>query len=274
MSITLELPDHRRIVWEKDTATIGRNADIVVSSPEVQPIHARLITIAGRWMVESAGDWLLQVNNGVCGRKHWLAAGDILYLTESGVGLIFDPQMPPETSSSTELDQSDMLPSLDEPQKARLDSPADEDEADVSPPPVPAEYAKQFKPDNSIPPCDAVHFDGRGTVMIGKGTDTFAGQRHLVDKQTKHGALMIPMEDVNSVRADGEHVDVVVKHGDGLLSISFDAANVEEASRIAAALERDDFAEILKKRSKESGHPPLIDHSPPKCFSVVFFSNS
>ena len=56
-------------------------------SKELQPIHAEVIKVAGRWMVESTGDWLLQVGDGVPGRKLWLHPGDVLHLTESGVTL-------------------------------------------------------------------------------------------------------------------------------------------------------------------------------------------
>ena len=63
-------------------------------------------------MVESAGDWLLQVGNGVPGRKLWLQLGDVLHLTESGVRLTFEPQMPLEpVHPSEELEETEVLPS-------------------------------------------------------------------------------------------------------------------------------------------------------------------
>lgn len=42
-------------------------------------------------MVESAGDWLLQVGDGVPGRKQWLQHDQVIRLTESGVRIVFDP---------------------------------------------------------------------------------------------------------------------------------------------------------------------------------------
>ena len=93
MSITVELSNCRRITVEKNSATIGQGpgADIVVKSTELQPIHAKISKVAGKWMVESEGDWLLQVGDGVPGRKQWLEPNQVVRLTETGIRIIFEP---------------------------------------------------------------------------------------------------------------------------------------------------------------------------------------
>jgi pSer/pThr/pTyr-binding forkhead associated (FHA) protein len=96
MAITIELMNGKRVSVLGDSATIGRApaADFVVQSPELRPIHAKITRVAGKWMVESEGDWLLQVGDGVPGRKHWLQPGRVIRLTESGVRVIFEPTVP------------------------------------------------------------------------------------------------------------------------------------------------------------------------------------
>ena len=93
MPITVELGNGQRITIEKNSATVGRGpgADILVKSTELQPIHAKISKVAGKWMVESEGDWLLQVGDGVPGRKQWLEPNQVVRLTETGVRIIFEP---------------------------------------------------------------------------------------------------------------------------------------------------------------------------------------
>jgi len=101
MAITIELMNGKKVSVPGDSATIGRApaADFVVPSPELRPIHAKIIRVAGKWMVESEGDWLLQVGDGVPGRKHWLQPGRVIRLTESGVRVIFEPTVPTQSAS-------------------------------------------------------------------------------------------------------------------------------------------------------------------------------
>jgi hypothetical protein len=95
MAITVELGFGQIITVQRDTATIGQDpgADIrIPDSPKIQPIHARIVKVANRWMIQSAGDWLLQVGDGVPGRKLWLNSGDLVHLSESGPYMVFDPK--------------------------------------------------------------------------------------------------------------------------------------------------------------------------------------
>jgi pSer/pThr/pTyr-binding forkhead associated (FHA) protein len=95
MAITVELGIGQIITVQRDTATIGQDpgADIrIPNSPKIQPIHARIVKVANRWMIQSAGDWLLQVGDGVPGRKLWLNSGDLVHLSESGPYMVFDPK--------------------------------------------------------------------------------------------------------------------------------------------------------------------------------------
>ncbi len=101
MAMTIELSDGQRIQTERTSITVGcgPGVDVVIAFPDLQPVHARISKVAGRWMVESAGDWLLQVGDSVPGRKHWLQPDQVIRLTESGVRIVFDP------AGSTRLSQ-------------------------------------------------------------------------------------------------------------------------------------------------------------------------
>jgi len=95
MAITVELGIGQIITVQRDTATIELDpgADIrIPDSPKIQPIHARIVKVANKWMIQSAGDWLLQVGDGVPGRKLWLNSGDLVHLSESGPYMVFDPK--------------------------------------------------------------------------------------------------------------------------------------------------------------------------------------
>jgi hypothetical protein len=95
MAITVELGIGQIITVQHDSATIGQDAasDIrIVNSPKIQPVHARIVKVANKWMIESAGDWLLQVGDGVPGRKLWLNPGDLVHLSESGPYMVFEPK--------------------------------------------------------------------------------------------------------------------------------------------------------------------------------------
>jgi hypothetical protein len=95
MAITVELGIGQIITVQHDSATIGQDpaSDIrIVNSPKIQPIHAKIVKVANRWMIESAGDWLLQVGDGVPGRKLWLNPGDLVHLSESGPYMVFEPK--------------------------------------------------------------------------------------------------------------------------------------------------------------------------------------
>jgi hypothetical protein len=95
MAITVELGIGQIITVQHDSATIGQDpaSDIrIVNSPKIRPIHAKIVKVANRWMIESAGDWLLQVGDGVPGRKLWLNPGDLVHLSESGPYMVFEPK--------------------------------------------------------------------------------------------------------------------------------------------------------------------------------------
>ena len=92
MAITLEMPSGQSIVLESQSVTIRPDRQCDVRLPGIQPRHAKIIKIAGKWMIESVGDWLLQVGDGVPGRKCWINPGDRIRLTESAPVIVFQPQ--------------------------------------------------------------------------------------------------------------------------------------------------------------------------------------
>ena len=95
MAITVELGIGQIITVQHDSATIGQDptSDICIpNSPKIQPVHARIVKVANKWMIQSEGDWLLQVGDGVPGRKLWLNPGDLVHLSESGPYMVFEPK--------------------------------------------------------------------------------------------------------------------------------------------------------------------------------------
>lgn len=94
MAIQVQTPDGRSFHIDGNIAVIGRDPRCEISLPGEDSLHARHATIkrvANKWMIQSEGDWLLRVGEGVPGRKSWLTPNDVIHLTEMGVRLIFLP---------------------------------------------------------------------------------------------------------------------------------------------------------------------------------------
>ena len=256
MTITFELPDGRRIQVQRDSATLGRGpgADIVVASADVQPIHATIHKVAGRWMVESAGDWLLQVGTAVPGRKLWLQSGEALHLTQSGAALIFEPKTPPPSVPPPE--QADSLPQLSPPED--LDTGGLDRTAEGStplPPPLPQRFAPWSDETPRLLPPETVlqqpapranvartpiQFRGRGTIIIGRGTVTFTGKHNLRTGELRADSLMIPWRNIKGAHVENRDVCVWFQSGNIAKKVTFGAENADDAKWIAATLEGSD----------------------------------
>jgi hypothetical protein len=94
MSIILQLPSGQRISVEASAIVIGRGPSCNVAltgDGRVQPRHATIRKMAGKWMVQSEGDWLIRVGNGVPGGKAWVNPGEEIHLTETGPIIVFMP---------------------------------------------------------------------------------------------------------------------------------------------------------------------------------------
>ena len=96
MAFTLQTLNDQHITVDADMAVIGRDptCNIVADDNRLQPRHAVIKKVAGKWMVQSEGEWLLRVGNGVLGRKCWLNPGDTIWLAEGGPAFIFSPPQP------------------------------------------------------------------------------------------------------------------------------------------------------------------------------------
>jgi pSer/pThr/pTyr-binding forkhead associated (FHA) protein len=137
MAITVELGFGQIITVERDSATIGADpgADIrIPDSPKIQPIHARIVKVANKWMIQSAGDWLLQVGEAPPGRKLWLNSGDLVHLSDTGPYMVFDPKpiapkpvvQPAETGGTpqtTEAEKTQLPPFLQPVAPAKTEKP-------------------------------------------------------------------------------------------------------------------------------------------------------
>lgn len=270
MAITIGLEDGRTVTIERDTATIGQGSgvDVVVASKNIQPVHARIVRVAGRWMVESAGDWLLQVGDGVPGRKQWIEPDQVIWLTESGVMVVFEP--------SARLPHDDQPSVIDDTGMCLGEVGSDSSVSSLRLPPLP--QSPLFPPPLPLPACyvkavDAtIEFRGGGAILIGKGTVTFTGRRYFEFGKSKPGSLVVPLSDVANVNADTKGVTVAFMLGNALARLMFDAVNADEAKDIAAALERDELSERQRKRTEASGHAIFIDPAQPQFFSVVYQS--
>ena len=78
MAMRIQLPTGQSVVLDGPVATIGTDpgCNIVLPAEQgVRPHHARIKNVANRWMIESDGDWPLQVGQDVPGRKLWLSPG-------------------------------------------------------------------------------------------------------------------------------------------------------------------------------------------------------
>jgi len=94
MSVSIQVSSGEKITADKEVILIGRDdtCDICLSDPAIQPRHARIEKISGRWLVKSEGDWELQVNDDPKGSMGWLNDGDTVILTDDGTHLIFEPR--------------------------------------------------------------------------------------------------------------------------------------------------------------------------------------
>jgi hypothetical protein len=92
MAITIGMPGGKQVQVEADSALIGRDGNCPIAFPQekgLQPIHARIRKVAGRWLVEAQGDWPIRVGDGLPGRMSWLKPGDVIRLTEAGPEITF-----------------------------------------------------------------------------------------------------------------------------------------------------------------------------------------
>ena len=94
MTITIQLPTGERREFDQGSVLIGRGASCPIHLPEADHLreeHARLRKVADRWMVESRGDWAIQVGRSDPAKFGWLKPGDVIRLSQGGPELIFEP---------------------------------------------------------------------------------------------------------------------------------------------------------------------------------------
>lgn len=92
MAISFQDSSGTTVRFDGDIVSIGRDSSCDFSMPHeqrLQPRHAILRKMAGRWLVETAGEWNVQVGSGPAGRKCWVKPNDVIHLTEAGPDLVF-----------------------------------------------------------------------------------------------------------------------------------------------------------------------------------------
>jgi len=93
MPVTLRLPSNERVTFDQPVILIGTDENCDVRLPADsggRPQHATIRKLAGRWLAESQGDWLLQVGTAQ-GKTCWLTPGDAIHIAPQGPMLIFEP---------------------------------------------------------------------------------------------------------------------------------------------------------------------------------------
>jgi hypothetical protein len=133
MAITIELPSGNRVSLDDHTILIGQDRACQIALPEersLRPQHAKIIKVANRWLIESLGDWFVQVGEAAPGRKQWIKPGDSIRLAEQGPIIVFEPS---ETSGAPIPAASAVRETSPNIVSANLTIPANEDE----PPPLP-----------------------------------------------------------------------------------------------------------------------------------------
>src|SRR6516164_8545548 len=92
--IVIQIVGGNEVRAGKDLVTIGSDPGSVIAFPKdarVHPQHAVIRQVAGRWLVESQGEGLIRVGNGVPTKMGWLNRGDSIKLSDDGPELVFDP---------------------------------------------------------------------------------------------------------------------------------------------------------------------------------------
>jgi hypothetical protein len=94
MAITIQLPDGQRREFKQDPIMIGRGPGCQIRLTEESHLrgeHAQIRKLAGRWLIESLGDWPIQAGEAASSRLSWLKVGDTIRLAQDGPELIFEP---------------------------------------------------------------------------------------------------------------------------------------------------------------------------------------
>src|SRR4051812_7223583 len=111
MPISIQLPDGSRTTLEGDSFTLGIDPECQIVLPIVPGLerkHAEIKRIANRWLVQSLGDWFIQVGQSAPAHKCWLQPGDKIHLTPNGPEVLFDT--PPKQSSVQQESAPRVLP--------------------------------------------------------------------------------------------------------------------------------------------------------------------
>lgn len=150
MAITIALPSGDCVRIDDSTIIIGQDKACDVSLPgetALHPQHAKISRIAGRWLIESLGDWFVQTADTPPGRKQWLKPGDSIRLTESGPTIVFEPTNATHRTTAPSESETGISPmsaaiplSTEEPPP--VPPPAPEDEI----PPLPWEDGEEPPP--------------------------------------------------------------------------------------------------------------------------------
>jgi len=93
MTLSIQIAGQPVSRLEGESHSIGSDARcaIRVAGSDVAPRHALLRRVAGRWLVEAAGDQLIRIGEGRPTRLAWLNPGDEIYVSTDGPPLVFEP---------------------------------------------------------------------------------------------------------------------------------------------------------------------------------------
>ncbi len=175
MPSTIVLPSGDTVCVDNEPLLIGRDAVCQVSLPHetaLRPQHAKITRIANRWLIESLGDWLIQVGNAPPAHKNWLQPGDVIRLSEHGPTIVFEPlktkgvvdqppapliEFPPNSAPSTPIHQQTTITRTEMPSQWYYA------QGDQTHGPIPSAELKCLATLGQLRPTDLVWGDGMGT---------------------------------------------------------------------------------------------------------------
>ncbi len=111
MRAILRLPNGDDVIIERNQILIGESPDCQVRLRGLAPQHAKITNVAGRWLLESQGDWAIKRGNDKPSRKSWLESGDMIHLTPSGPSILFQaiPSSPATEIPTTQVVMTELL---------------------------------------------------------------------------------------------------------------------------------------------------------------------
>lgn len=180
VELTIERQTRR---LETDTVGIGRSPENLISLPgdvRLEPFHATLKQVSGRWIIESRDGGPIRIGTGRPVQFAWLSSGDTIHLTESGPEIEFripetgasqpSPQVPMATPAATRGTASPVRPTATPPPIPQTPKIKAGESSSASF--IPAEDAPSWKPILAVGSVAALVVGLFGWIVLQRPTPT------------------------------------------------------------------------------------------------------